>query len=54
MTPHRTMIVLALALAATVASAADAPKITVTNVDQLVTLDFLGDKPVRFVPAAQI
>jgi quercetin dioxygenase-like cupin family protein len=54
MTPHRTMIVLALALAATVASAADAPKITVTNVDQLVTPDFLGDKPVRFVPAAQI
>lgn len=54
MTAHRTLILLTLALGATVASAADAPKITVTNVDQLVTPDFLGDKPVRFVAAAQI
>ncbi|MGH7349270.1 MAG: cupin domain-containing protein [Candidatus Rokuibacteriota bacterium] len=36
------------------ASAAEAPKITVTNVDQIVTPDFLGDKPVKFAPAAQI
>ena len=34
--------------------AADAPKITVTNVDRIVTPDFLGDKPVKFAPAAQI
>lgn len=36
------------------AGAAEAPKITVTNVGQIVTADFLGDKPVKFVPAAQI
>jgi mannose-6-phosphate isomerase-like protein (cupin superfamily) len=36
------------------AAAADAPKITVTNVDRIVTADFLGDKPVKFAPAAQI
>jgi quercetin dioxygenase-like cupin family protein len=36
------------------AGAAEAPKITVTNVDQVVTPDFLGDKPVKFVPAAQV
>jgi len=35
------------------ATAADAPKITVTNVDRVVTADFLGDKPVKFAPAAQ-
>ena len=35
------------------ASAADAPKITVTNVDKIVGSDFLGDKPVKFAPAAQ-
>ena len=35
------------------ATAADAPKITVTNVDKVVTADFLGDKPVKFAPAAQ-
>lgn len=34
--------------------AAEAPKITVTNVGTIVTADFLGDKPVKFVPAAQI
>ena len=34
--------------------AADAPKITVTNVDQIVTPGFLGDAPVKFAPAAQI
>jgi quercetin dioxygenase-like cupin family protein len=43
----------ALALVAT-ATAAEAPKITVTNVDKIVTPDFLGDKPVKFAPAAQI
>jgi mannose-6-phosphate isomerase-like protein (cupin superfamily) len=37
-----------------VAGAAEAPKITVANVDTIVTADFLGDKPVKFVPAAQI
>jgi mannose-6-phosphate isomerase-like protein (cupin superfamily) len=35
-------------------TAADAPKITVTNVDRIVTPDFLGDAPVKFAPAAQI
>jgi len=54
MTLHWTLITLALSLAAAVAGAADAPMITVTNVDRLVAQDFLGDKPVRFVPAAQI
>lgn len=37
-----------------VAGAAEAPRITVTNVNQIVTADFLGDKPVKFAPAAQI
>jgi quercetin dioxygenase-like cupin family protein len=36
------------------ATAADAPKITVTNVDKIVTADFLGDKPVKFAPATQV
>jgi mannose-6-phosphate isomerase-like protein (cupin superfamily) len=36
------------------AGAAEAPRITVTNVDRVVGPDFLGDKPVRFAPAAQI
>ena len=36
------------------ATAADAPKITVTNVDRIVTKDFLGDSPVKFAPAAQV
>lgn len=36
------------------AMAAEAPKITVTNVDRIVGTDFLGDKPVKFAPAAQI
>ena len=54
MTTHRILIALALALGVAVASAADAPKITVTNVERLVTPDFLGDKTVKFVPAAQI
>ena len=34
-------------------SAADAPKITVTNIDKIVSPEFLGDKPVKFAPAAQ-
>ncbi len=54
MTPRLILIVLALALGAAVVGAAEAPRITVTNVDRLVTADFLGDKPVKFVPAAQI
>lgn len=41
-------------LAVVAARAAEAPKITVTNVDKIVTPDFLADKPVKFAPAAQI
>ena len=37
-----------------IAGAAEAPKITVANVDTIVTPDFLGDKAVKFAPAAQI
>jgi mannose-6-phosphate isomerase-like protein (cupin superfamily) len=36
------------------ARAAEAPKITVTHVDTIVTPGFLGDAPVKFAPAAQI
>jgi mannose-6-phosphate isomerase-like protein (cupin superfamily) len=43
-----------LAGAATAPGAAEAPKITVTNLDRIVTPDFLGDKAVKFAPAAQI
>jgi mannose-6-phosphate isomerase-like protein (cupin superfamily) len=50
----RTMVILAVCLLAGAAAAADTPKITVTNVDKIVTSDFLGDKPVKFAPAAQI
>jgi quercetin dioxygenase-like cupin family protein len=52
----RTLLVgstLLVALAVT-ASEAQAPKITVTNVGQIVGPDFLGDKPVKFAPAAQV
>lgn len=44
----------ALVAVAAAAPAAEAPKITVTNVKQIVGPDFLGDKPVKFAPAAQI
>lgn len=47
-------LTLAVCLLAGVATAAEAPKITVTNVDEIVTPDFLADKPVKFAPAAQI
>lgn len=47
------VVVLAVATAVAV-GAAEAPKITVTNVDQIVTGDFLGDKPVKFAPGAKI
>ncbi len=47
------VIAVVLVLAVSVASA-QAPKITVTNVDQVVTPSFLGDAPVKFAPAAQI
>lgn len=53
----RKSLILAVCVLAGVAAAptaADAPKITVTNVDRIVTPDFLGDKPVKFTPAAQI
>jgi quercetin dioxygenase-like cupin family protein len=52
----RTLLVgstLLVALAVT-ASEAQAPKITVTNVGQIVGPDFLGDKPVKFAPAAEV
>lgn len=41
-------------LAGVGAAMADVTKISVTNVDRIVTADFLGDKSVKFVPAAQI
>ena len=50
----RKSLILAVCLVASVATAAEAPKITVTSVDRIVTADFLGDKPVKFAPAAQI
>jgi quercetin dioxygenase-like cupin family protein len=46
-------ITVLVGMAAT-ATAAEAPKITVTNVKQIVGPDFLGEKPVKFAPAAQI
>jgi mannose-6-phosphate isomerase-like protein (cupin superfamily) len=49
-----TLAVCLLAGAATTPGAAEAPKITVTNVDRIVTPEFLGDKTVKFAPAAQI
>jgi len=55
MTPSfalKSLLVGTLVVAGSV-SAADAPKITVTNVDKIVGSDFLGDKPVKFAPAAQ-
>ena len=55
MTRFTTLVVCLLAAGATAAGAgASAPKITVANVDQIVGPDFLGDKPVKFAPAAQI
>ena len=48
------LTVIAIALAVSGVIAADAPKITVTNVDTIVTPTFLGDAPVKFAPAAQI
>jgi mannose-6-phosphate isomerase-like protein (cupin superfamily) len=50
----RKSLMLMVCLLAGPAAAADAPKITVTSVDKVVTPDFLGDKPVKFAPAAQI
>jgi quercetin dioxygenase-like cupin family protein len=52
----RTLLVTITVLVALVAttSEAQAPKITVTNVNQIVGPEFLGDKPVKFAPAAQI
>ena len=38
----------------TTAGAAEAPKISVTHVDKIVTPGFLGEAPVKFAPAAQI
>jgi quercetin dioxygenase-like cupin family protein len=50
----RATLILAVCLLTSAATAADVPTITVTNVDKIVTADFLGDKPVKFAPAAQI
>jgi mannose-6-phosphate isomerase-like protein (cupin superfamily) len=50
----RATLILAVCLLTSPATAADLPAITVTNVDKIVTADFLGDKPVKFAPAAQI
>lgn len=50
-----TLVVCLLTIGLAVASGAtEATKITVTNVDAIVGADFLGDKPVRFAPAAKI
>ena len=50
----RSLLVIAALLALSAAAWAQAPKITVTNVDQIVTPAFLGDAPVKFAPAAQV
>jgi quercetin dioxygenase-like cupin family protein len=51
----RSGVVIAVVLGLSVAVAsAQAPKITVTNVDQVVGPGFLGDAPVKFAPAAQV
>lgn len=52
----RTLVVTTTLLVALVATAseAQAPKITVTNVNQIVGPEFLGDKSVKFAPAAQL
>jgi quercetin dioxygenase-like cupin family protein len=56
MLAKRALMVCLLAAVVVVASvvAAEAPKVTVTSVDEIVTPDFLGDKPVKFAPAAQV
>ena len=55
MTVRPTSAVCLLAgLMAVSAIAAEAPKITVTNVDKIVTPAFLGEAPVKFAPAANI
>ena len=36
------------------ATAADAPRIAVINVEKIVTPEFLGNQPVKFAPAATI
>jgi mannose-6-phosphate isomerase-like protein (cupin superfamily) len=50
----RKSLILMVCLLAGPAAAAEAPKITVTSIDKVVTPDFLGDKPVKFAPVAQI
>src|SRR5262245_13297041 len=51
----RQFLILAVCLLIGVGAAfGDAPRITVANVDRIVTADFLGDKTVKFTPAAQI
>jgi quercetin dioxygenase-like cupin family protein len=52
----RKLLMLTVCLLGGVAAAtADAPpKITVANVDRIVTPDYLGDKTVKFTPAVQI
>ena len=51
----RSWLVIAVVLGLSVAVvSAQAPKITITNVDTIVTPTFLGEAPVKFAPAAQI
>ena len=52
----RPVVIAASVLTVLIAGAteAQAPKITVTNVHQIVGPEFLGDKPVKFAPAAQV
>jgi quercetin dioxygenase-like cupin family protein len=54
MTRLTTLVVCLLAAAGAALASGAVPTITVTNVDRIVGPDFLGDKPVRFAPAAQV
>jgi mannose-6-phosphate isomerase-like protein (cupin superfamily) len=52
--PTLVVCLLAGLVTLTTAGGAEAPKISVTHVDTIVTPGFLGDAPVKFAPAAQI
>jgi len=49
-----TLVVCLFAVALAGAAAGSGPGITLTNVDRIVGPDFVGDKTVRFAPAARI
>lgn len=53
-THHMLGLVSFAVLAVTAAGAAEGQKITVTDVNQIVAANPLGDEPVKFTPAAQI